>query len=509
MPVIADRRDMSTTVFINAVKLTKYAYLELPGGGTAFQSIIDTSIKLPDVNKIVVIADNDFSQKGDFRLVRISGSYMNDLIKIFKDEIGDSENIFYLYGDTPLINRDLSIRMYKNHIKYFASYTFADGYPYGMAPEILKNTVLDQLGTLSEKNPIKIDRHSVFELIQKDINSFDIETEISKIDQRMLRVLLAADTKRNYNQLKRIMENLETDKVITEESIVNLLETKQDLLRLEPAFVNVQICGACTQSCSYCPYPKVAGDVINLKDEMSLDQWGIILSKVKAFSDDAVFSISMWGEPSLHSNILGIINALLNYENFTLIIETSGIGWNRKVLETLSEIADGRIDWILSLDAQNPESYRKLRGDGWEEANSTALLLKKLFPENLYIQSVRMKDQEEYLEKFYRSWKDREFNVIIQKHDNFCGFLPDLRVTDLSPVNRFPCWHLKRDLNILIDGRVPLCREDLKADYLQGNIFTDELPEIWEKSKSKYLDHLDKKYPEICRGCDEYYTYNF
>ncbi len=500
---------MSTTVFINAVKLTKYAYLELPHGESAFQTIINISGKLPDVDKIVVIANKDFSLKGNFRIVRIVGSDMSDLINVFKAEIEESENIFYLYGDTPLINSDLSLRMYKNHNKYFASYTFADGYPYGMAPEILKKTILVQLGTLSERNPMEIDRNSIFELIQKDINSFDIETEISKIDQRMLRVSLAADTKRNFNQLKRIMKNLGTDKIITEEAIINLLETKQELLRIEPSFVNVQICGACPQTCSYCPYPKVAGDVINIKDEMSLDQWGIILSKVKNFSDDAVFSISMWGEPSLHSNILGIINALLEYEKFTLIIETSGIGWKSDVLETLSKISDGRIDWIISMDAQNPTSYRELRGEGWDEANSTALLLKKLFPKNLYIQSVRMKDQEEFLEKFYRSWKERGFNVIIQKHDSFCGFLPDLRVTDLSPVKRFPCWHLKRDLNILLDGRIPLCREDLNADYLQGNIFTDEIPEIWERSKSKYLEHLDQKYPEICRGCDEYYTYNF
>ncbi len=500
---------MSTTVFINAVKLTKYAFMELPGGTTAFQSVVNASKKLPDVDDIVVIADKDFIQKGDFRIVGISGSNINDLIKIFKDEIGESENIFYLYGDTPLIDTGLSVRMYNNHNKYYASYTFADGYPYGLAPEILKKSVLNQLGTLSEKNSIKIGRQSVFELIQKDINSFDIETEISKIDQRMLRVSLAADTMRNFNQLKRLMDNLETGSGFTEDSIVNLLENKQELLRMEPAFINVQICGACPQSCSYCPYPKVTGDVLKIKKEMSLDQWKIILEKVKSFSDDAVFSISMWGEPSLHTNIIGIINTLLNYENFTLIIETSGIGWKTDVLESLAETADGRIDWILSLDAQNPESYLKLRGDGWEEANATALLLKKLFPENLYIQSVRMKDQEEFLEKFYRSWKEQGFQVIIQKYDSFCGTLQDLRVTDLSPVNRFPCWHLKRDLNILLDGRVPLCREDIKAGYLQGNIFTDELSVIWEKGNSVYLNHLDRKYPEICRGCDEYYTYNF
>ena len=242
---------------------------------------------------------------------------------------------------------------------------------------------------------------------------------------------------------------------------------------------------------------------------MALEEWQIILSKVKTFSYDAVFSISMWGEPAGHSDILGIVRTLLEIENFSLIIETSGIGWNQDVLKAIAEMADGRIDWILSMDGENPESYEKLRGAGWDEANKTAANLYELFPDNLYIQSVRITGQEEYLEKFYRGWKERGFNVIIQKHDHFCGILQDRRVTDLSPVKRFPCWHLKRDLNILIDGTVPMCREDLKNKHTMGNIFDDEIELIWKNGEGVYLDHLDGNYPELCRDCDEYYTYNF
>ncbi|MEA1911964.1 MAG: spiro-SPASM protein, partial [Spirochaetota bacterium] len=384
-----------------------------------------------------------------------------------------------------------------------------DGYPYGMAPEILKTSVLNQLGTLSEKNQIKISRLSIFELIQKDINSYDIETEISSIDQRMLRVSLSADTKRNFNQLSGIMDQLPPGDKVSEEFIVNILEKKQELLRNEPSFINVQITGGCPQACSYCPYPGIGGDITSRTDEMTIDQWKMILSKVKTYSDDAVFSISLWGEPSLHSNIMGIVEELLKIEKFRLIVETSGVGWDQKVLKSISEISDGRIEWILSLDAENPDSYKVLRGDGWEEANKTAIYLHELFQDKLYIQSVRMKDQEEYLENFYRSWKEKGFNVIIQKHDHFCGVLPDLRVTDLSPVKRHPCWHIKRDLNILIDGTVPMCREDLKKEFILGNIFTDELKLIWNNGSGYYLDHLSGNYPEICRECDEYYTYNF
>ncbi len=500
---------MSTTVFINAMDLTEYAYKKLPCGTTAFDSVIKSAESLPDLKKIVIIARKDFIREGNFSIIEPQGRDMHSLIRVFQEEIGDSENLFYLYGDAPLLNSAVFERMYRNHNQYFASYTFADGFPYGMAPEIIKGSVLDQLLGLAEKNSIPISRKSLFELIKIDINSFDIETEISRIDQRMLRVSLTADTKRNYNQLCRIMDNLDSDSISDEDHLIDLLETSQILLRTEPSFINVQITGGCYQTCSYCPYPDMGGDIINRDDEMSIDQWIEILEKVGEFSDDAVFSVSLWGEPSRHSNFLGIVSSLLEREKFRLIIETSGIGWDPKIPEAISKISQGRVDWILSIDADNAESYSRVRGDGWDEVVSTAEYLHELFPENLYLQLVRMKAEEEHLENFYRGWKEKGYKMIIQKYDHFCKVLPDRRVTDLSPVRRFPCWHLKRDLNILIDGTVPLCREDLKKKYKMGNIFKDKIDLIWKNGESVYINHLNGEYSDLCRGCDEYYTYNF
>jgi spiro-SPASM protein len=87
--------------------------------------------------------------------------------------------------------------------------------------------------------------------------------------------------------------------------------------------------------------------------------------------------------------------------------------------------------------------------------------------------------------------------------------LPDRKVADLSPLQRFPCWHLKRDMPILIDGTVPLCREDVRAGTRWGNAFDDDLAAIWGRGLELCAAHLSSKYPGICAGCDEYYTYNF
>jgi spiro-SPASM protein len=125
------------------------------------------------------------------------------------------------------------------------------------------------------------------------------------------------------------------------------------------------------------------------------------------------------------------------------------------------------------------------------------------------VQAVRLKESEDQLEDFYRHWKEKTEHVIIQKYDHFCGYLPERKVTDLSPLKRFPCWHIKRDLVVRLDGSVTVCREDLDRSHVLGNAFEEDLSEIWDRGDTWYLRHLDEDYPELCKNCDEYYTYNF
>ena len=120
-----------------------------------------------------------------------------------------------------------------------------------------------------------------------------------------------------------------------------------------------------------------------------------------------------------------------------------------------------------------------------------------------------MEESEEALESFYRYWKERTERVIIQKYSTFGGILPQRKVTDLSPIQRFPCWHLKRDLHILIDGTVPICREDVRKTTAIGNVFDEPLTEIWERQGEWYTRHIAGDYPDLCRDCDEYYTFNY
>ena len=501
---------MKNTAFINCTNFTQYGFMEISEGKSSFETAVEYALSLEGVEKAVIIADRKEQERfktgsGKVKTVAVDGFDSTVLFDIFIKEAEGSEYIFYIYGDCPFLDRNTADRMFKNHLKYFAQYSFADGNPYGTAPEILSYEIAGALKVLSEKKPEKVERDTVFKTIQKDINSFDIETEISEKDLRLLRVSLTADSKRNFLLLKRFAE----EKPSGENDIVRIIEEKGEILRTLPAYYQIQISGRCSQKCSYCPYPSINPDLLTSGEFMSADKVRIILDKISGFSEDAVISLSLWGEALFNPELERIIDAVMENDKFSLLIETSGTGLDKSLAEKLSEKYRNRITWIVSLDTDNEELYRNIRGEGFPEAFSAAELLLSLFPETAFVQAVRMKETEDELEKFFRKWKEKSENVIIQKYDNFAGFLEERKVTDISPLKRFPCWHLKRDISILINGDVPVCREDVKGENILGNIFENSLEEIWEGAESLYKDHLKGEYSGICRECDEYYTYNF
>ncbi len=501
---------MKNIAFINCTEITEYGFRKLVNGKSAFELSLEYAQSLTDVEKTVIVTVED--RKNLFESFTAEAEILTaekidnaDLFDIFEKESSGFDYIFYMYGDCPFLDLNTFERMYKNHIRYFAQYSFADGNPYGTAPEILSTEIAGALKVLAEKNLSPVERDTVFKTIQKDINSFDIETDISEKDLRLLRISLTADSKRNFLLLERLASENRT----TEKEIVEIIEEKGEILRTLPAYYQVQVSGKCFQKCSYCPYPSINPDLLDSKEFMSSEKFSIILDKIHRFSEDAVIALSLWGEPLANPELEEIIDAAMKYDKFSVLIETSGLGLDKQLASRLAEKYGNRITWIVSLDTDDMEMYGKIRGDNFSEAVESAEYLISVLPENSFVQAVRMNDTEEKLEQFFRNWKKKTENVIIQKYDNFTGLLEDKKVTDISPLKRFPCWHLKRDISVLINGDIPLCREDIHGKNILGNIFSSELDKIWEKGEKIYKDHLKNDFSGICRECDEYYTYNF
>ena len=242
---------------------------------------------------------------------------------------------------------------------------------------------------------------------------------------------------------------------------------------------------------------------------MSVESLRLLLRRAEEVSGSFVVSLSMNCDPVCHSRFFEAAQAALESKASAVLIETAGLRWDAERAEALTAAAAGRLIWIVLLDAGTEEDYRKLRGEGFAEASAFAARMTAAFPKSVYVQAHRLKGYESAADAFYRVWKPKTDRLIIQKHDSFCGLVPEMKAVDLSPLKRFPCHHLKRELPILFDGTVPMCSEDLNRTVLRGNALTDDWQTLFGSVLRQYEEQVDGKYNGICGGCDEYYTFNF
>jgi len=522
---------MNALLVLYGGNLSKYAFEAVYDGKNTVEMSIEQAQKFPGVGKIVLFADEntDFSflSQNIERIYAPMWSKRNLLEKIAKLQSG-FDLIYFAFADCPFLDPALAGAVAERHIRYKAEYSYADGWPFGLAPETLSPGTAGILANILGEDG-NIERDILFSVIQKDINSFDIETEISPVDLSCHRLNLQADSKRNLLLLNNFI-SANAGKIPSAADAEKIVAERPEILRTLPAFYPIQVYGGCPQTCPICPYPSFT-DAANRKDFMDSEKFESLLDKITVFSGDAVIDLSLWGELSLHPEKLKIIEAVMKRKELALIIETSGLGWKNEELEQTAnyneqllknkEYLTNRenplppVSWIVSLDSSDSQQYLKIRGNGFTEALSCAKKLLSLFPNDCYVQAVRVKGSEEDTEKFYRYWKDAspkgEKNIIIQKYDDFCGSLEKKQASDISPVIRQSCWHIMRDMPVLIEGTVPLCREDMTVfkggtTRVLGNVFNDSLESIWQNGDRYYKEHCKRNY---CADCDEYYTYNF
>ncbi len=525
---------MGNLAVIDIVSLSPLAREPVFGGPSALERTLKWASELPEWQGTVLLAGRadelpegcqlisgqPSASGGKLRALVLDKWNEEELVRALMSAAAESfgetdapaEALFFMRGDSALPDTQTSRVLWNLHYRYDAEYTFADGYPEGLVPQILSVQLPARLLPLARGREGGVVRDSLFEILRQDINAFDVETHLAPEDLRMERVSITCDTRRNRD----IAEKLYAAGGVDAESLCRIIPENGRLLRSFPAYFPIQITDYSPQSVSYCPFalktdPRKGGSFMESSRFISLCE------RIIDFAGDAVFSLSPAGEPAAHPDIENLIRGALkageragNPPVSRVLVETSGIGWKDGVLESLAaDYSGGRLMWILTMDASDEELYRRIRGEGLEEAEASARRLHRLFGRNFYLQAVRMEENEEHLETFYRKWQDEGVQVIIQKYNTFGGLLPNKQPADLSPLKRFPCWHLKRDMPVMLDGTVPASWVRTQWDKPAWNVFTHSLEEIWAAGETLYQQHVNGEYPGSCGACDEYYTFNF
>ncbi|MGL4525140.1 MAG: spiro-SPASM protein [Spirochaetia bacterium] len=425
-----------------------------------------------------------------------------ELYQMIQNNSKDFDLILYTYGDEPFLDTQICQKMIENHQRYFADFSFSEGYPQGLTPVILSQKTLSDLIDLADHTP-PISRNYFFDTIKKDLNRFSIETEISPVDLRSQRIQLNYENKNNAH----ICNNFLQHGALDTQSILKTAQEHPEFLWAFPTYYTLQIINSYPQKCVYSP--SSAAQEAGKKQTISLSQLDKLLLEMKELSDQATVCLSYMGETSLHPEIGAMMKKVLDTDGFHLHIETSGIGWKNADWQIFKNLDKTRTSLIIALDTHIASTYQKIRGEGFEEAMQFAQHAIEEFGSNTWIQSTRQASLEAEMEGFYRTFKEKGAQVIIQKYNSYCGLLPNQKSVNIAPLERQVCWAIKREIAILSDGTVPLCQSDARTNICLGNAFETPLSEIWSQMNKYRLEHAKKNYAKICRMCDEYYIFNF
>ena len=536
---------MKSLIILFADNFSNFGFENSFGGKSAFDKTLEWAKNVKTASKIEV-----FCHESNKALVEKSAEsgisvkskacWTNEeLFAEISDSLNkcDADYALFSFAFNPFINQALTEKLIATHEKFRSEYSFADGYPVSVSPEILDKGLVKILSELIKtKDELKnapVTKSSVFDLIKTDINSFEIETEISTTDWRLYRFDFSCDKKENYIACTKLYEKVQALNETEKNDIQKICEVASKevkVLKTIPGYFNIQICKDYQSKSQYCAY-SLFGNTI--KENMSFENFKLLVKKINDFNPDAVVSLSLWGDPVVHPDFFDFVNEVLNYPGLTVLVETDGFDFTKPDFN--SENSEGRnklkalsdkvsrmgkrkngyspVLWIVNVDAMTQKTYEEIHpGLKLDNAVASIKLLQSLFEGSVYSQFLRILKNEEELESFYRTYKEKDFisagNFIITKYDHFCKKLPEIKSADLSPIDRNPCWHLRRDFNVLADGSVPVCREK-SFETACGNGISQDLETVWAEIDSAMQKDIEKKYCEGCSCCDEYYTYNF
>ena len=513
------------TTWIHYLQTFKYS-LENINGKNSLQILLEKLSKL-NIDKLLLLPPKnelDDSIKAAIEIAKnfnIATEFSKIVVRNKKEQLetlsiflsnNNYENIILLYSDSPFIDIDELLKLYNLHKEGKAEYTFGDNYAEGLVPEILSRNFIEKVKEKNYKKPDILSR-KVFDCIEDDINKYFIEVQVAEKDFSIKRFELTASSKRNIEIIKNLKKFVDFNCSYID--LFNAIEEHPEILHIFPRYVEIEITNNCNLNCSFCPRIKMNRKV----EDMHFSLFKKIIDQLASAYDDIIVSFTLMGEPTMHPFFVEFVDYAINSKIFNIIIETNGTLFNNELIKNLSSYPIDKLTILFGIDAINSATYNKLRAsyDGKNYFETVCNNIKNFLEyrsENrlrTFIQIIKMEDNKKELEDFYKFWEKFTGNIVIQKYNNYLNLLPDREIADFTPLDRVPCWHLQRDIEIFSNGSVPLCKQDINCSKLIGNLNNETIIEIWEKLKKYYIENAKFNFNDIkeCSICDEWWTFNF
>ncbi len=459
--------------------------------------------ELPSFRKVFVLTPQRYSGKLEEHPGRIEMKGKDD-VPFWKDLLhtSDARHFVRIEADSPFFDVSLMKEMLEIHTKYLAEFTYSENLPPGFACEIYWNELITGLPEL-EENTLPLG-----EVIRHNINHFDVEMYYHSPDIRDRRISFLSRNSRDRRIMGNIMKTAGNNPGY--DRIAEVLESDPSVMYVSPSYLEIELTGACDLDCIFC-YRKTFEKARGEMDASVIDR---ILEEMGTFRLPYTIAFGGSGEPLQHSRFYSLAEKVLDDPMVErLVIETNGTGADANFHTLFRHGKASKLQVIVNISGVDRDTYLSLHGaDCFDRVVANIEALKAIdSPAELYVQLLKINETEPFTDRYYDLWEEKGVSIVFQKQNTYLGNVEDRRYSDLSPLERKPCWHLLRDLAITSDGRVPYCRQDIRAEHGNHEIGKTDIIDIWKERKDRYLSHTREDYPAFpdCKSCDEWYTFNY
>jgi spiro-SPASM protein len=236
-----------------------------------------------------------------------------------------------------------------------------------------------------------------------------------------------------------------------------------------------------------------------------------LLSQI-ASADDVRLTLAGVGDPLLANHVFDVIDLAKTEGIESISMETDFCDLSP---ETIERLASSAIDVVsIHLPAMTAKTYGDLMGvDAYVRVlqNIRAFVERRQQQGRLVplVAPVFTKCQANLgeMEAWYDQWLRAVGSAVIQGPSDFAGQIGDVSVADMSPPRRGACVRLASRMNVLCDGTIVACEQDVLGRHVLGEIGRESVRDIWRRIGEMRDAHRSgewNRFP-LCGACREWH----
>lgn len=294
------------------------------------------------------------------------------------------------------------------------------------------------------------------------------------------------------------------EQVNEEAAIKEMWQTRETIEPQQyPRIYQLETTSRCNLECPFCPRTTqlLAKGQRDLHTDMPLEQFEAILDQMPWLKSLELFH---FGEPFMQNNLHEYVAACKKRGIYTVIASNLLPATPVK----LDKVFAAGLDFlVMDVDSLDAERYASMRVNGKLDKLQKAVvyILSKPRSQRPYCvaQTIMLDGKPEYTEEQFLEWTGG-----LKAEEIRYKFLDSFRETVVKKEGLQPedlCREAFYGFTVHVNGNVVPCDRDWAGENVMGNIFEQDVMEIWNGKKfqafRERMKSTDK--PEMCKRCTE------